>query len=385
MLDPRRGRGIALSAFALSVAAAASACTPPMPPDVLAAQAESQIDCQTGSTDVSVPENLLGAMTFVGDALTSVCPEQTLIEVGPQEPAKLKVVDGTPSPEDVSEFSAVCPAGDVIYVPLFSYPVTLAYNIFGLEGLVLTADAVAGILNGSITSWEDPAIIDVNEGFDLSGLPDIEVYTVDQDRGAVQAMTTWLSEEAPQSWSEGTLERLPGDINFGSSFEMTEELAFMEGAVAVLPVFEAFNAFVPTAAFPVTYGDDGAEEELIAFPDDPQLAKIGSGAMALSVDARGNIPAPPAVGGIPDDEIFDLAASKIILQEDQPVVGWPVLGTGHLLVCDDPADPLPLSVAQYSLRLAGQGALETYGLTPLPEPVRIKTFEPLKVTVAGEN
>lgn len=385
MLDPRRGRGIALSAFALSVAVMASACTPPMPPDVLAAQAESQIECQTGSTDVSVPENLLGAMTFVGDALTSVCPEQTLMEIGPQEPAKLKVVDGTPSPQDVSEFSAVCPAGDVIYVPLFSYPVTLAYNIFGLEGLVLTAEAVAGILNGSITAWEDPAITDANEGFDLSGLPDIEVYTVDQDRGSVQAMTTWLSEEAPQSWSEGTLERLPGNINFGSSFEMTEELAFMEGAVAVLPVFEAFNAFVPTAAFPVTYGDDGAQEELIAFPDDPQLAKIGSGAMALSVDDQGNIAATPAVGGIPDDEIFDLAASKIILQEDQPVIGWPVLGTGHLLVCDDPADPLPLSVAQYSLRLAGQGALETYGLTPLPEPVRIETFEPLKVTVAGEN
>ena len=385
MLDPRRGRGIALSAFALSVAVMASACTPPMPPDVLAAQAESQIECQTGSTDVSVPENLFGAMTFIGDALTSVCPEQTLMEIGPQEPAKLKVVDGTPSPQDVSEFSAVCPAGDVIYVPLFSYPVTLAYNIFGLEGLVLTAEAVAGILNGSITAWEDPAITDANEGFDLSGLPDIEVYTVDQDRGSVQAMTTWLSEEAPQSWSEGTLERLPGNINFGSSFEMTEELAFMEGAVAVLPVFEAFNAFVPTAAFPVTYGDDGAQEELIAFPDDPQLAKIGSGAMALSVDDQGNIAATPAVGGIPDDEIFDLAASKIILQEDQPVIGWPVLGTGHLLVCDDPADPLPLSVAQYSLRLAGQGALETYGLTPLPEPVRIKTFEPLKVTVAGEN
>lgn len=124
---------------------------------------------------------------------------------------------------------------------------------------------------------------------------------------------------------------------------------------------------------------------VIAFPDDPQLAKIGSGAMTLSVEDQGNIAATPAVGGIPDDEIFDLAASKIILQEDQPVVGWPVLGTGHLLVCDDPADPLPLSVAQYALRLAGQGALETYGLTPLPEPVRIKTFEPLKVTVAGEN
>jgi hypothetical protein len=109
------------------------------------------------------------------------------------------------------------------------------------------------------------------------------------------------------------------------------------------------------------------------------------GSVLLSVDDQGNIAATPAVGGIPDDEIFDLAASKIILQEDQPVVGWPVLGTGHLLVCDDPADPLPLSAAQYALRLAGQGALETYGLTPLPEPVRIQTFEPLKVTVAQED
>ena len=48
---------------------------------------------------------------------------------------------------------------------------------------------------------------------------------------------------------------------------------------------------------------------------------------------------------------------------------------------DDPADPLGLSLAQYVVRLAGQGALETYGVTPLPEPIRIQTFTPLKVTV----
>ena len=78
---------------------------------------------------------------------------------------------------------------------------------------------------------------------------------------------------------------------------------------------------------------------------------------------------------------FDLAASKIVLGEGAPLVGWPVLGYAHLLVCDDPADPLPLSLAQYVVRLAGQGALETYGVTPLPEPIRIQTFAPLKVTV----
>jgi len=45
---------------------------------------------------------------------------------------------------------------------------------------------------------------------------------------------------------------------------------------------------------------------------------------------------------------------------------------------------LPRSFAQYLVRLAGQGAIETFGLTPLPEPIRVKTFVPLKVTVSTD-
>jgi ABC-type phosphate transport system substrate-binding protein len=378
----RLNRGVALTSFVSVGVLALSGCTPPMPPDVLAAQAESQIECQSGSVDVSVPENLFGAMMFVGDALTSVCPDQTLVEVGSDAAAPLKVVDGTPSDTEVAAFTDSCPAGDVIYVPLFSYPVTLAYNIFGLEGLVFPPKVVSRILTGEITSWDDPAITAANEGFDLSGLPDIEVFSVMSDRGAVQAMSSWLAAESPETWTLGEVNSLPGGVEFESSTVLSEELAFVEGAVAVLPVFEAFNAFVPTAALPVVdSGEGGSGQTVIAFPDDPQLAKIGSGAMVVSEDDAGNIAGSPAVGGIPIPENFDFAASKIILQEGDPEIGWPVLGTGHLLVCDNPDDPLPLSVAQYALRLAGQGALETYGLTPLPEPVRIRTFEPLKVVV----
>ena len=61
------------------------------------------------------------------------------------------------------------------------------------------------------------------------------------------------------------------------------------------------------------------------------------------------------------------------------------MGIAHMMVCDDPADPLPLSIAQYAVRLAGQGALETYGVTPLPEPIRVQTFAPLKVTAAAPS
>ena len=41
-------RGIVLTSFVGAAVLVLSACTPPLPPDVLAAQAESQITCQSG-------------------------------------------------------------------------------------------------------------------------------------------------------------------------------------------------------------------------------------------------------------------------------------------------------------------------------------------------
>lgn len=378
------GRSIALTAFLASGAIVMAGCTPPMPPDVLAAQAESQIVCQSGSTEVSVPDNIFGAMTFVGDALTSVCPDQSLIEVGPAESAPLRVTDGTPSAATIEEFSATCQDGDTIYVPLFGYPVTLAYNIPGLEGLVMTPEAIAGILNGTVTSWEDPVITESNAAFDLTLLPEITVMSVETPQGAAEAMTAWLSAEVPEQWTQGTVGTLSDSLAFPTAFDMVSELSFTEGAVGVLPVFEAINNLIPAASLPVVDTRDGGTGETYFFTsDDVQLPKIGIGATDITVDEAGNIAATPAVGGIPNPDNFDFAASKIILQEGAPQIGWPVVGVGHLLVCDSPGDPVPLSVAQYALRLAGQGALETYGLTPLPEPVRIQTFVPLKVTVQG--
>ncbi len=377
------GRSIALSTFLLSGALVVSGCTPPMPPDVLAAQAESQIECQSGSTEISVPDNLFGAMSLVGNALTSICPDQSLIEVGPDQPAPLKVTDGTPSSATIDEFSALCTDGDVIYVPLFGYPVTLAYNIPGLEGLVMTPQAIAGILNGTVTSWEDPLITDPNEAFDLTLLPEIQVMSVETPQGSVEAMTAWLTDEVPDEWTQGIVGTLPDSVVFPTSFDMVGELSFTEGAVGILPVFEAINNLIPAASLPVVDTRDGGTGETYYFTsDDVQLPKIGIGATDITVDDSGNIAASPGVGGIPNPENFDFAASKIILQEGAPEIGWPVVGVGHLLVCDSPGDPVPLSVAQYALRLAGQGALETFGLTPIPEPVRIRTFEPLKVVVA---
>jgi ABC-type phosphate transport system substrate-binding protein len=353
---------------------ALAACTPPLPPDVLAAQAERNITCQTGNLDVSVPEDFLGVMDSVGLGLAGVCPDQTVTEFADMPEAKLRLVDHAPSAEEQAAFaSEACAANPVIVVPAFAYAVALSYDVIGLEGLVLTPQAIAGMLDGTVTSWEDPLITEPNADYDLTLLPPVSVLSVDKPQGAVEAMTSWLTTEDPAAWPQGVSGTISTGTQFPTQADLLAELTLTEGTVAVLPAFSAVNNGMPVAAVPV--GD------LIISPDDTQLLKVGAGATTVTVDESGNITASPAIGGVPVEGNFDLASSKIVLAEGQPLVGWPIMGMAHLMVCDDPADPLPLSVAQYALRLAGQGALETFGVTPLPEPIRIQTFAPLKVTV----
>ena len=380
-----RTRGIVLAPFAVMLIAA---CTPPMPPDVLAARAESQIVCSPGSLDIAVAETFAGAMTAVGDALTSICPDQSVAEVPSDQAASLALVDRTPTAADIADFGAAnCPAGAPIVVPAFAYPVSMAYNVPGLEGLVMTPEAVAGILNGTVTSWEDPLLADANPDFDLSGLPPITLMSVETTQGAVEAMSSWASALAPEAWTAGTVGTLDAGTRLPTVTDLIGELSVTEGAIAVLPVFQAFNNVLAVANLPVVVSDsEGKATEVVVTADDVQLYKVGSGATTVTTDETGNILASPAIGGVPVEGNFDVASSKIVLGEDQALIGWPVLGYAHVLICDDPAEPLPLSFAQYVVRLAGQGSLETFGLTPMPEPIRVKTFIPLKVTVqSGEG
>ena len=373
-------RGIVLS---VSLTLLVAACTPPMPPDVLAARAEAQVQCGSGEVQVSVPSGFAGSMDSVGVALASVCPEETVLEVAAGEPAPVALVDKTPSQADIDQFkTSNCPGDPVIVVPAFGYPVTMAYNVVGLEGLVMTPEIVAGILSGEITSWEDPLLLAENPDFDLTLLPDITLMSVDSPQGDVEAMTTWVGKQDQKAWPQGMVGTLDAGQKFATQADLLAEMAAVEGSIAVLPVSVAFNNILATANLPVKGTDaNGQDVDTVVTADDVQLYKIGSGATVVTKDAAGNLFASPATGGFPIEGNFDIASSKIMMAEGAPLVGWPVLGYAHLLICDNPAEPLPLLFAQYLVRLAGQGSLESYGLTPMPEPIRIQTFAPLKVVV----
>jgi ABC-type phosphate transport system substrate-binding protein len=381
-------RGIVLVSSLTATMAILAACTPPMPPDVLAARAESQIVCGTGSLEVATPGQFIGAIDSVGAALNSVCPEQMTTEVPIDAPALVKLVERTPNQQLITEFqTASCPNDKIIVIPAFAYPVTIAYNVVGLEGLVFTPEAVAAILKGEVTSWEDPLIADENPDYDLTLLPDIALMSLETPDGSVEAMTTWLTQQVPNVWTEGVTGTLTAGQKFATQEDLLLEMTSVESSIAVLPIFTAFNNVLATANLPVKGTDaNGKEIDTVVTTDDVQLYKVGSGATNVTTDETGNIFAGPAVGGFPVEGNFDLASSKIVLGEDQGLVGWPVEGYAHLLICDDGTDSaLPLLFAQYAVRLAGQGSLESFGLTPMPEPIRVQTFTPLRVTVNTED
>lgn len=380
-----RNRGIALAAFAGVFPLTLSACTPPMPPDVLAAVAESQITCQSGNVSVAVPEEFFGSMDAVGMTLNGICPDQTVTEVAIGDPAPVYITSGTPSTDEVSAFTSTqCSTGSTIVIPAFGYQVTPAFNVIGLEGLTFTPQAVAGVLNGTVTSFEDPLIANANEGYDLSGLPEITVHSLEAPQGSVQAMTAWLSQQTPDTWTQGEVGTLDIGEKYATLQELLDAMISVDATFAILPNITAVAAGLAPASLPMTpVGEDGTPsgDTAIMTPEDTQLSKVGAGATSITTDENGNMFASPAVGGVPNPDSFDLASSKVVLQEGQPMGGWPVVGMSHALICDTPGDPLPLSFGQFLVRLAGQGSLEGYGLVPLPEPVRFQTFTPLKVTI----
>ena len=390
-MSRKKPRGVALTALiSVPVAAAAlvlSACTPPLPPDVLAAQAEANITCQTGSVDVSAPEIFKGAMDAVGQSLTATCPDEKVTEVSADVPAPVKLVDVLPSPALLADFKTTsCSTGTTIVVPAFNYPVTLAFNEPGLEGIQLSPKAIAGILNGTVKTWDNPLITADNDGLALDGLPPMKLVGVKGEQGDVQAMTAWLTKTAPSDWKAGILGSIPAAQAFETNTKLVDSIIATEGEIAILPVTTANNNVLGMASLPA-----GPNLDVWVTADDVQLAKVGSAAMTdqTSTLAGGQstdmLIYGPGLGGVPVEGQFDIAASKIVLADGQELIGWPVMGVAHLLVCNDKANPLPLSFAQYLVRLAGQGSLEAFGVTPLPEPIRIKTFAPLQVTTAANT
>ena len=80
-------------------------------------------------------------------------------------------------------------------------PIAFAYNIDGVEKLVLNAEVLAGIFNGSIKTWDDEKIAKLNSGANLPG-EQITVFFRSDESGTTENTTKFLSEAGNGVWKD---------------------------------------------------------------------------------------------------------------------------------------------------------------------------------------
>ncbi len=69
--------------------------------------------------------------------------------------------------DERSAADARCKTGKAIDLPMVTGPIAVAYNLPGVESLVLDAPTIAKIFSGKVTTWNDPAITALNDGVKL--------------------------------------------------------------------------------------------------------------------------------------------------------------------------------------------------------------------------
>jgi len=109
---------------------------------------------------------------------------------------------------EAQDAKAAC-GSDAWNLPMVTGPIAIAYNVKGVDKLVLDAEVAAKIFDGKITTWNDPAIAALNKGVTLPSTP-IKVYFRSDESGTTENFTKYLKAAAPDAWSYETGKKWTG-------------------------------------------------------------------------------------------------------------------------------------------------------------------------------
>jgi phosphate transport system substrate-binding protein len=112
--------------------------------------------------------------------------------------------DSTIKPETMSTFKG----GTVLYFPTVGAPITVSYNLTGVDKLQLTPETLGGIFSTQIKTWNDPKITADNPGVTLPNTPIAVVHRSDGS-GTTNNFTRYLTKAAPTAWTLGTGDTVP--------------------------------------------------------------------------------------------------------------------------------------------------------------------------------
>lgn len=158
--------------------------------------------------------------------------------------------DGTIKEEDIAGFKG----GEVLYFPTVVAPITVSFNVSGVDTLDLSAATIANIFQRTITNWNDPAIAAENPD---ATLPDLDITVVHRSdsSGTTGNFTKFLEKavgaEAGGIWTLGTDSTIewPADTQAGEGNSgVAQVISSTDGAIGYVDLSDATDAGLTFAA-----------------------------------------------------------------------------------------------------------------------------------------
>ncbi len=238
-------------------------------------------------------------------------------------------------------------------LPMVTGPIAIAYNVAGVDNLVMTPAVAADIFSGRTTTWNDPAIAAINPGVTLPATA-IKVFFRADESGTTENFTKYLKAAAPDSWTAE-----PGKAWTGKGEGKEKSSGVSEG--------------VKSTDGGITY-----VEWSYAKDNDLGVAKVDNGGGAVELTGASVGKAVEAAKA--DGEGNDLRLTLDYATKESGA--YPILLVTYEIVCSVNKDAdKQAKVKAFLTHFASadvQKSLEEIGYAPLPSSVETKVQDAIK-------
>jgi phosphate transport system substrate-binding protein len=235
------------------------------------------------------------------------------------------------------------PAWDL---PVVFGPIAVTYNVTGVTTLNLDGPTAAKIFNGTIKTWNDPAITALNAGTALPALPIHVVFRSDQS-GTTDNFQQYLDAASNGSWGKGAGKSFNGGIGEGAKGN------------------DGTSAAIKNTPGSITYN-----EWSFAQAQKLNVARIvtsaGPDPVSISADSVGKTIAAAKIKGQGNDLVLDTVS---FYKPTQPGA-YPIVLATYEIVCSKYPDSQVGTAVKAFLQATigpGQNGLADNGYVPIPD------------------
>ncbi|WP_066288365.1 phosphate ABC transporter substrate-binding protein PstS [Arthrobacter sp. B6] len=267
-------------------------------------------------------------------------------------------IGGSDSPlnEAKSEYEAAkarC-GSDAWNLPVVFGPLAVTYNVPGVDELALDGPTLAKIFNGTVSSWDDPAIAALNPGLSLPAEKINVVYRSDES-GTTDNFQQYLDAASDGAWGKGAGKSFAGSVGEGAKGNEGTSAAIKgtEGSITYNEWSFATAQKLKIASIVTSSG--------------PEPVKISNETVAKTI-------AGATIKGAGNDLVLDTSSFYRPTQAG----AYPIVLATYHLVCSKYPDPDTATAVKAFMQSTigvGQTGLSGHGYIPLPEEFKIKLAE----------